>query len=127
MSGINPGDIKKRRDSFASAFHIQAPFPIAMVPGESIRSATAYLPIGWGGRCGVTARPRRAQPVFPSLKRRSQKLYLRAICIWRMLVNVEVITPKFDGGATLELPPQLTEPGVPNSTWFGALNISTRS
>ena len=44
-----------------------------------------------------------------------------------MLVKVEVITPKFDGGATLELPPQLTEPGVPNSTWFGALNISTRN
>jgi len=66
-SGINPGDIKKRQDSFASAFHIHASFPIATVPGESIRSATTYLPIGSGGRCGVTARPRRAQPVFPSL------------------------------------------------------------
>ena len=32
-----------------------------------------------------------------------------------------------DGGATLELPPQLIEPGVPNSTWLGALNISTRN
>jgi hypothetical protein len=56
-----------------------------------------------------------------------QKLYFSANWICRMLVKVEVITPKFDGGATFELPPQPTDPGVPNSTWFGALNISTRN
>jgi hypothetical protein len=32
-----------------------------------------------------------------------------------MLDRVDVITPKFDGGVTLELPPQLAF-GVPSST-----------
>src|SRR5271157_754307 len=43
-----------------------------------------------------------------------------------MPVNVEVIQPKFDGGATFCVPFQLTL-GAPNATWLNALNISTRN
>ena len=42
-----------------------------------------------------------------------------------MLARVEVIVPKLAEGALLELPQPVF--GVPNSTWFGALNISMRN
>src|SRR5271166_4802215 len=44
-----------------------------------------------------------------------------------MACTVEVMRPNEATGVALELPPQLRLPGVANSTWLGALNISMRN
>jgi hypothetical protein len=68
-SGINPGDVKKRQDSFGVACLIRASFRTAMGQGASIRLVMEYLPIGWVGRCGVTARSLIGRSVPPQSSR----------------------------------------------------------
>src|SRR5437764_15279486 len=60
------------------------------------------------------------------LPARLQKFNVSANWIWRMEAAVPLIVPKFAMGAGPDPPPQLAL-GFPNSTWFGALNISARN
>ena len=55
FSGINPGDVKKRQNAFASGCHIHVSFRTAMVRGLLMRRAKEYRGNGLGGVYGATA------------------------------------------------------------------------